>query len=39
MDLKGKFANAIIHTSDVDQNTIDQVNDLINCSLLRDLHF
>ena len=30
MELKGKFTNAIIHTSDIDQNTIDQVNDLIN---------
>ena len=33
MELKGKFANAIIHTSDVDQNTIDQVNNLINCDV------
>ena len=33
MKLKGKFANAIIHTSDVDQNTIDQVNNLINCDV------
>ena len=33
MKLKGKFANAIIHTSDIDQNTIDQVNNLINCDV------
>lgn len=33
MELKGKFANAIIHTSDIDQNTIDQVNNLINCDV------
>lgn len=33
MELKGKFANAIIHTFDIDQNTIDQVNNLINCDV------
>lgn len=31
--LKGKFTNAIIHTSDIDQNTINQVNNLINCDV------
>ena len=30
MILKGKFTNAIIHTSDIDENTINQVNNLIN---------
>ena len=33
MELKGKFANAIIHTSDIDENTINQVNNLINCDI------
>lgn len=33
MELKGKFANAIIHTSDIDENTINQVNNLINCDV------
>ena len=33
MELKGKFTNAVIHTSGVDQNTIDQVNNLINCDV------
>ena len=33
MELKGKFTNAIIHTSDIDQNTINQVNNLINCDV------
>lgn len=33
MILKGKFANAVIHTNDIDQNTIDQVNNLINCDV------
>lgn len=33
MILKGKFANAIIHTSDIDENTINQVNNLINCDV------
>ena len=33
MELRGKFANAFIHTNDVDQNTIDQVNNLINCDV------
>ena len=33
MELKGNFANAIIHTSDIDQNTINQVNNLINCDV------
>ena len=33
MELNGKFTNAIIHTSDVDQNTINQVNNLINCDV------
>ena len=33
MELKGKFANAVIHTSDIDENTINQVNNLINCDV------
>lgn len=33
MELKGKFTNAIIHTSDIDENTINQVNNLINCDV------
>lgn len=33
MILKGKFTNAIIHTSDIDENTINQVNNLINCDV------
>ena len=33
MELKGKFANAIIHTSDIDENTLNQVNNLINCDV------
>ena len=33
MELNGKFANAIIHTSDIDENTINQVNNLINCDV------
>lgn len=33
MELKGKFANTIIHTSDIDDNTINQVNNLINCDV------
>lgn len=33
MELKGKFANAIIHTSNIDENTINQVNNLINCDV------
>ena len=33
MELKGKFTNAIIHTSDIDENTINQINNLINCDV------
>ena len=33
MELNGKFTNAIIHTSDIDENTINQVNNLINCDV------
>ena len=33
MELKGKFTNAIIHTSDIDENTINQVNNLVNCDV------
>ena len=33
MELKGKFTNAIVHTSDIDQNTINQINNLINCDV------
>ena len=33
MILKGKFTNAIIHTSHIDENTINQVNNLINCDV------
>ena len=36
MELKGKFTNAIIHTSDIDENTINQVNNLINCDVSED---
>ena len=33
MELKRKFANTVIHTNNVDQNTINQVNNLINCDV------
>lgn len=33
MELKGKFTNAIIHTNNIDENTINQVNNLINCDV------
>lgn len=31
--LKGKFANAVIHTSNVDQNTLKQVQEMIDCDV------
>ena len=33
MELKGKFANAIIHTSDIDDNTLKQITEMINCDV------
>ena len=31
--LKGKYTNAVIHTENVDSNTLQQVRDLINCDV------
>ena len=28
MELKGKFANAVIHANDIDENTINQIKQL-----------
>lgn len=31
--LTGKFANTVIHTNDVDQNTLNQITEMINCDV------
>lgn len=31
--LTGKFTNAVIHTNDVDQNTLNQITEMINCDV------
>ena len=31
MEIKGKYTTAVVHTDNIEQEAIDQINEIVNC--------